>query len=242
MMDRRQFLTSTALVLLSARNAQATSYFGGSLPWDNGAVDVPVQVQPGGWIVFTADEGRAVEAISERLIPGDELSISGKEAGCAVFIDRQLAGHYGSATRLYMRPPFLHGLPTQGDQSELAPLARYRYGLAALDRHCRSNFSNAPFAQLSPDQKDSILRDMETGKVAFTGPVAAADFFKLILQNTTEGFFADPIYGGNKDMASWKMLGFPGVRYDFREHVSKHNQRYPLPPVSIMGRAEWKGR
>ena len=52
-----------------------------------------------------------------------------------------------------------------------------------------------------------------------------------------EGFFADPIYGGNRDMAGWKMIGFPGARYDYRDWVSRHNERYPYPPVSIQGRA-----
>jgi gluconate 2-dehydrogenase gamma chain len=60
-------------------------------------------------------------------------------------------------------------------------------------------------------------------------------FFELILQNTMEGFFADPLYGGNRDMVSWKMIGFPGARYDYRAFVGKHNQRYPYGPVSIYG-------
>jgi gluconate 2-dehydrogenase gamma chain len=59
------------------------------------------------------------------------------------------------------------------------------------------------------------------------------------MANAMEGFFADPIYGGNRDMAGWKLIGFPGARYDYRDHVGKHNQPYPLPPVSILGRGEW---
>ena len=50
------------------------------------------------------------------------------------------------------------------------------------------------------------------------------------------GFFADPIYGGNRDMCAWKMIGFPGARYDYRDWVGRHNERYPHPPVSIGGR------
>jgi gluconate 2-dehydrogenase gamma chain len=56
-----------------------------------------------------------------------------------------------------------------------------------------------------------------------------------MLQNTMEGFFADPLYGGNKGMAGWKMVGFPGARYDYRDHVDKHNVPYPRGPVSIYG-------
>jgi gluconate 2-dehydrogenase gamma chain len=50
-----------------------------------------------------------------------------------------------------------------------------------------------------------------------------------------EGFFADPLYGGNKNMAGWKMIGFPGARYDYRDHIDKHNVPYPKGPVSIYG-------
>ena len=64
-------------------------------------------------------------------------------------------------------------------------------------------------------------------------------FFETLLQNTKEGFFADPVYGGNRDMAGWKMIGFPGARYDYRDWIDRHNQRYPLPPVGIMGRPAW---
>ena len=49
------------------------------------------------------------------------------------------------------------------------------------------------------------------------------------------GFFADPIYGGNRDMVAWKMIGFPGARYNYLDWVERHNERFPLPPVSIDG-------
>ena len=44
---------------------------------------------------------------------------------------------------------------------------------------------------------------------------------------------ADPVYGGNKDMAGWKMIGFPGTHYDYRDWIDRHNQRVTLPTVSI---------
>jgi gluconate 2-dehydrogenase gamma chain len=59
------------------------------------------------------------------------------------------------------------------------------------------------------------------------------------LKDVPEGFFSDPIHGGNRDMAGWKMIGFPGIRYDYRDWISRHNERYPYPPVGIGGRADW---
>ena len=64
-------------------------------------------------------------------------------------------------------------------------------------------------------------------------------FLDLVLTNVQEGYFADPIHGGNKDMCGWKLVGFPGTRYDYREMLDKPNQPYPLPPVAIAGRPEW---
>ncbi len=67
----------------------------------------------------------------------------------------------------------------------------------------------------------------------------AKTFFKHLVKDTREGFFADPIYGGNRGMAGWKMIGFPGARYDYRDWVSRHNERYPVPARRIQGRAGW---
>jgi gluconate 2-dehydrogenase gamma chain len=244
MVSRRWFLATTAvgMAMAASSGAGARVFFGSGMPWDGGAAVPPQPVVPGPWAFFTPAEARVVEAIVERLIPADELSISGKDAGCAVFIDRQLAGDYGTSARLYMRPPFQPGLPNQGDQSDLTPARKYRAALPAIDEYCRRTHGGRDFAALGPDERDAILTEMEKGKLDLGPNIDSGMFFSQILQNTMEGFFADPIYGGNKDMVSWKMIGFPGVRYDYRDHVLKHNQKYPLPPVSIQGRQDWTQR
>lgn len=234
---RRSFLSSVALTFV-AGPALARS-LSGRLPWQDGAADPPVQVRPGGWLFFTPDEVTTMEAVVDRLVPADDLSIGGKEAGCVVYLDRQLAGSYGMSSRLYTAGPFLPGLPTQGYQAADTPSQRYRLGIAALNKWVRDNKGGNRFADLSPEDQDAVLKDMEAGKIELGRGVEANAFFNLMLNGTMEGFFADPIYGGNKEMASWRMLGFPGARYDYRDHVSKHNQPYPLPPVSIAGSTEW---
>jgi gluconate 2-dehydrogenase gamma chain len=137
-----------------------------------------------------------------------------------------------------MEGPFVKGTPEQGDQSGLTPAQLYRKGLAALDRYCRTTYGNKAFAQLADDDKDKVLTALEKGAVDL-GDVDAKTFFKHVLNNTQEGFFADPVYGGNRGMASWKMIGFPGARYDYRDWIDRHNETYPLPPVGIMGRADY---
>jgi gluconate 2-dehydrogenase gamma chain len=190
---------------------------------------------------FTLDEAGLIEAAVDRLIPSDAHGPGGKQAGCAVFIDRQLAGPYGRAAGLYMKPPFMPGAATQGYQMPDAPAARYRAGLKALADYIAATFSGKSFAELAPDDQDRVLAGLESGSIALKD-VKAAEFFALLLQNTQEGFFADPIYGGNREMAGWKLVGFPGARYDYRDWVERHNEVYPLPPVGIMGRSDWTVR
>lgn len=235
--SRRQFLSSTGMLLLAAALPARAADHSGTLPWKPFAALPPDPLPGGRWYVFTPEEARTVEAIVDRIIPSDDLSIGGKEAGCASFIDRQLAGSYGTSDRLYTQGPFLPGLPTQGYQGSAAPTARYREGLAALNRHSRDKRGGKAFFELAAAEQDEVLKEFEAGKADFK---AAAGFFNLVLQNTMEGFFADPIYGGNKDMAGWRFIGFPGTRYDYRDYVTAHNKPFPLPPLSIGGRPDWK--
>ncbi len=125
-------------------------------------------------------------------------------------------------------------------QSSIVPKERYRISLAALDEYCKATFAGKGFAALDAAQQDQVLHGLEDGEIKLKDG-SGKDFFEAILANTMEGFFADPIYGGNRDMAGWKLVGFPGARYDYRDHVSKHNQPYPLPPVSILGRSDLVG-
>lgn len=208
------------------------------MPWWPGSATPPTQVRPGPWQFFSADEASFIEAAVERLIPTDEMSVGGKGAGCAVFIDRQLTGPYGRAEGLYMKPPFMPGIATQGYQNPDAPAAIYRKALKDIIDHVKSAFGGKTFAELAPADQDKILSDLEKGALELKS-TPGTPFFTLLLQNTMEGFFADPIYGGNRDMVGWKLVGFPGARYDYRDWVDRHNETYPLPPVGIMGRSDW---
>jgi gluconate 2-dehydrogenase gamma chain len=238
--SRRRLLSSTAMLIVATLGSKAVArtYPGGALPWEPGETQPPTPVRPGPWLYFTASEATAVEAIVDRLIPPDDSGPGGKQAGCAVFIDRQLAGSFGDSRRLYMKMPFAIGTPSQGPQSPILPKERYRVSLAALDEYCKATFSGKGFATLGALQQDEVLSGLEKDEIELKD-VSGKDFFETVLANTMEGFFADPIYGGNRELAGWKLLGFPGARYDYRDHVGKHNQPYPLPPVSILGRSDW---
>jgi gluconate 2-dehydrogenase gamma chain len=213
----------------------------GEIPWQPGraaAPEVTTDSAAHSLSFFSPDEAAFVDAAVARLIPNDELGPGAKEANVTIFIDRQLAGAYGQASHWYMQGPWAKGKASQGYQTRMTPAQVYRAAIKDIDAATQGKFSGARFAALQPQQQDEILHALDDSKMDLPN-VEAKAFFDMLLQNTIEGFFSDPIHGGNKDMVGWKLIGFPGARYDYRPHVKQHNKKLDLPPVSIKGRPGW---
>lgn len=225
-------MVALAAATVSTSSVTQAEVISKELPWEPGAANAPRPARQPGWLYLTPAEVAALGAIADRLIPADALSIGGREAGCVEFIDRQLDGNYGKAVALYRLGPFYQGSDAQGPQWQHTPAERYRLGLAALARHVQQQHGK-DFAALDAATQDRILSAMENNTLAL-GAVDGKALFELILQNVREGFLSDPLYGGNKGMASWKMLGFPGARYDFREHMDKKGQKLVFMPTSMV--------
>ena len=132
MMHRRHFLISAALWFAGTTSLTRAAIIRDHLPWAPYPSSAPRFERPGPWKFFTADEASAIEAIADRIIPPDPQTPGGKEAGCAVFIDRQLKGPYGSRAGLYNLGPHVKGTKEQGPQSGQTPAELYRKGLASL--------------------------------------------------------------------------------------------------------------
>src|SRR5271154_4665077 len=120
--SRRSLLLSTAALLIATSSQRSTAKtIAGALPWEPNGGNPPVAAKLGPWEFFTPEEGRAMEALADRIIPPDPQTFGGKDSGCAVFVDRQLAGAYGAQEGLYVRAPFIAGSESQGPQSEGGP-------------------------------------------------------------------------------------------------------------------------
>jgi gluconate 2-dehydrogenase gamma chain len=211
------------------------------LPWAADQTDRPDHLdERPGYIFLTPAEAAFIEAAVARLIPSDETGPGANEAGVPRFIDRQLAGPYGAGDHFYLQPPFPKGLPTQGWQMG-APAEVYRAAIPAIDRWSNATYGKS-FAAIDPSTQDEALKMLEDGKAELGDAPDAKAFFALLLQNVIEGYFSDPIYGGNRDMGPWRMIGFPGARYNLRPFVNRYGERYPLPPVGLTGRSEWRQR
>jgi gluconate 2-dehydrogenase gamma chain len=183
-------------------------------------------------LTLTATEHDFIVAAVDTLIPADELSPSGSDCGVAAFIDRQLAGAYGMGARLYRQGPFPKAKPELGYQLSLNPREFFRAGIESANAWSRKTYGK-DFDRLSEKDREAALKTMEEGKAEFDG-FGSAMFFNALLQITMEGFFADPIYGGNRDMAAWKMVGYPGLPAAYREEIRTYfGKKYDKPPRSI---------
>lgn len=182
---------------------------------------------------FNECEWAFINAAVARLIPADELGPGAREAGVPEFIDRQMNTPYATGSIWYMQGPFNPDVPKEmGYQLPLVPKQIYNLGIADADEWCQGQY-HQPFAGLTPEQQDAALSQFEAGSAAFK-QLPSSLFFSYLLQNTREGFFSDPIHGGNKGMVGWTLINFPGARADFMDWVER-GERYPLPPVSING-------
>lgn len=240
-MERRKFIKAAGMVLISTGTlasifkpaGAAEKVLRGGGTWRAHTTPLPIPADPTKRLFFTEFEANQVKAIFDRLIPADELTVSASEAGCVVFIDNQLAGSYGDAAWKYKGGPFEKGTPSQGIQSPLTPAQIYRKGLAEIDTHCRK-IKGKSFTELSDEDKDHYLEQMEANKYSYPSFSSSSALFGQFLSNVQEGFLADPIYGGNRNMVGWKMIGFPGARYDYRDYANNKGQKITLQPISII--------
>ena len=206
-MKRRHFLTVSATaiggLLVYSLDGKAFRISSNDKP-----VRVPLRF-------FTEDEARIVSAATERIFPSDESGPGAKEAGVVIFIDRQLAGPYGSDRYRYTQGPFETGSPDLGYQGKESPAEIYREGLKNLKG----------FDGLEPTAQDEKLKEIQS-----------TYFFTLLRRHTIEGMFCDPMHGGNVDMMGWQLIGFPGAQMSYVDAVDKHfGEAYRPKPMSLAG-------
>jgi len=174
---------------------------------------------------FNAHQRRTVEAAMARIIPTDGEP-GAQEAGTIDFVDRYLS----SIEFIYAKPDGsgferLEGRRAEAWLQRVEILRRtYVEGIATLDALSREAFGSS-FVELTEAQQDEVLRRVESaGQQSASAGGAPGEspalqqtltetdleFLPLLVMHTRQGFYADPIYGGNKDRVGWRFIGFPG--------------------------------
>lgn len=206
---------------------------------------------------FNLHEAATVDAIVSRIIPGDADDPGAHEAGVVFYIDRSLGGaNLGYTLKTYTQGPFpvveeepvdvtaasvrdiYDYVTVAGDQSSrygyqsvLSPQELYRRGLEFIDAYAQSKHQQ-DFVDLTTDEQDAILGEMQEDKATgFDGPSGRA-FFTQLRNDTIEGMFSDPMYGGNQGMVGWKLIGYPGAQRIYTPDDIK-NPTFTRAPQSI---------
>ncbi len=156
-----------------------------------------------GFLTLTRGQAGAVEAAAARILPTTDTP-GATEAGVIIYIDRTLTEAY----------------------PELAPL--YRAGCTALNKHAKRR-SSAAFVKLSAKDQDAVLQDFEAGRVPDFK--RASMFFETLRKHTMEGFLGEPAYGGNRDLVGWKLVGFPGHQFGYKDAYI--NKKVDLEPIAL---------
>ena len=236
--SRRDFLVGVGFAgTAAAAGVAASSQATAQTPAPNQASAAPAAAaaanrEPEPLLALNEAEHAFIVAAVDTIIPADDLSPSGGECGVATFIDRQLASAWGGGAKMYRSGPFLRGKPEQGYQLALTPREFFLAGIAATNEWSRKTYGK-DFDRLPASERIAALTALEEGK-ADLGHVSARQFFNALLTITMEGFFADPVYGGNRNMASWKMLGFPGLPATYANVIEQYRDKpYTAAPQSI---------
>jgi hypothetical protein len=196
---------------------------------------------------FTADQAAVVEAATARIAPGpaDDPAEAGhpgaREADVTGYIDSML-GALGSlddaAPLVFAGGPWSNrhtsGPDLMAHFLPLDPVSRiawrrrltgwqqqYREGIATLDKLAGGDFTKA-----SRTKQDKILVMS-----------SVSSFMSLLFEHTIEGLYAAPEYGGNRDLAGWKEIGFPGdiqPRGYTADEVSRSDGHDPVDNTGIV--------
>ena len=180
---------------------------------------------------FTPDQYQLTQAAAERIYPKDDNGPGAMELNAAIYIDHQLAGSWGINAKEYMAGPFYEAEETQGSQIRILRKDLFLMGLAALNTYSNKNF-DAKFIDLESEQQDEVLTAFSEDKAPEVSKVRSSIFFSLLRTLTIEGVYADPLYGGNKDMQGWAMRKYPGTRLSFTQEI-QNSDFVQLDPESL---------
>ncbi|MBD8026141.1 gluconate 2-dehydrogenase subunit 3 family protein [Ureibacillus sp. Re31] len=170
---------------------------------------------------FTPEQYSTIEAATEQIFPETEIGPGAKSLLVAYFIDHQLAGAWGLNSKEYTQGPFSpEASPLFGYQTHLNRQQIFTLGINLLNDEAKKRFDNT-FYSITAEQQVEILKAVEADEVTMKAAIKPSFFFKLLRGATLEGAYSDPLYGGNKDMAGWKMKNFPGHQMSFKNIIEK---------------------
>lgn len=163
-------------------------------------------------------------AAAERIYPEDDLGAGAISLGVPYFIDKQCHSWWGFNGKNYSDGPFeWDKTPEYGMQEKLNRGEIFKLGVRKMQSMAKDQFDEN-FWEIDGKDQDEILKKFEANDdEAKMNGVRADMFFELLRETTLWGVYADPVYGGNRDMEAWKMIEYPGPRMGWANIIEEED-------------------
>jgi hypothetical protein len=200
------------------------------------AVPAAPNEPPRAMTVLTEQEAATIEALMARILPGTPADPGARDAGVIYYLDHMLSIEGGFPEATYRTGPYARTyegdeppedeetalatgsvwipaaeIERYGYQSPLTPLEVYQHGVAAVNRYAQEEFGR-PVPELSEDEQDQIVTALLENEASGFELFLPDAFFHTLRRHTSEGMFSDPLYGGNNELAGWRLIGYPGAQ------------------------------
>lgn len=204
------------------------------------------------FLAFSERQAAIVEALTSRILPGTPDDPGAREAGVVYFIDHLLSRNSGIHEPTYTAWPYARTyegdtppetdndetiwvkaseISRYGYQAPLSPLGVYEIGIEATETYAQQTFGR-PLVELEESELDEIIWDLLDDEVNGFEQFSSSGFFHTLRRHTAEGMFSDPVYGGNRDMVGWKLVGYPGAQRGYSPELL-HREGWDQPPQGL---------
>jgi gluconate 2-dehydrogenase gamma chain len=239
--SRRGLLGGGAAALGGGLAATVLSRAGGEAHPAPGKVSLTQHLR-----VLSPAHAAVAGAMADRAFPADAQSPGATAIGVVAYLDGQLAGDWGAGARLYRHGPFVEPSDSgHGYQLPLNPRELYQHVLPRIETYVADRYGGRRLPELAPADQDAVMTALEAGDVDLgladgSNGFTSATFFTMFLANVAEGLFADPMYGGNRDVEGWRWIDYPGDPMAYGDpyfgffsswHVSYHVEPKGMSPM-----------
>ena len=179
-------------------------------------------------------EAAVVVALVDTLIPKDDVGPGGVEVGVPVFIDREMVAPMAAAPACISTDRSPKARRSKAISCRCHPPISTASALPTSTLGACKTRGGKTFDQFSAADRTAALKAVEAGQGGVCPGSGAQPSSASCSEHHGRDISPIPMYGGNRNNAVWKMIGFPGAIGMYADVIEKYrNKRYDVAPKSI---------